>query len=316
MVRSSNVGKKSVNYRQFQGGYARVPSSTLRAVLEGYRLGQLRRAEVRVFAAQCEAAALHKDSRVSLYRIVNCQSQQKGNRRMSHAEIETAAATLGKVLPKCEAQLSGSSEDSQKPATTKPVARRVLRHIARGGATTVEALFYFAYFMRRIPQRKPMQRLRPNEHYARFRYRDFEAWTGVHRATQSRLFKRMPSRGFLNTVPVAKQNENAFGQLFIDGPMLSLVRRRQSHRGLTTPGSNSSANRQQERSTPPGDLVNTRRSKTSTLRNRNPRTEIQRRESSNLELRDCYLARHGDPNLRRIALRASQMQEQLLQQAA
>ena len=250
MVRSSNVNKKSVNYRQFQGGYARVPSSTLRAVLEGYRQGQLRRAEVRVFAAQCEAVALHKDSRVSLYRIVNCQSQQKGNRRMSNAEIETAAAILGKLLPELEAQLFGSPGDPQQSTTTKPVARRVLRHIARGGATTVEALFYLAYFMRRIPQRKPMQRLRQTEHYARFRYRDFEAWTGVHRASQSRLFKRILQRGFLNTIPVVKQNENAYGQLFVDGPMLSLVRRRQSHRGLTTPSSKSSANRHEKRSTP------------------------------------------------------------------
>ena len=94
-------------------------------------------------------------------------------------------------------------------------------------------MFLLAYFMRRIPQRKPMQRLLPEERYARLRYAEFQQWTGVHRGTQSRLLPRLIERGFLNTVPVQKQNENAYGQLFIDGPMVSLARRRQSvHRAV------------------------------------------------------------------------------------
>ena len=112
----------------------------------------------------------------------------------------------------------------------KPVARKALRHIACGGATTVESLLLFAYFMRRIPQRKPMQRLLTGEQYARFTYAEFQAWTGVHRASQCRMMRRLIERGFLSTIPVVKQNENVYGQLFVDGQAISLTRRNQRAR--------------------------------------------------------------------------------------
>ena len=214
--------KASIRYRQFEGGYAQVLDSQLRAVLTGYQRGLLRRNEVRVFAGRLEQSALHEASQVSLYRIINCQSQRKSNRRLSSGEIQTAVETLDRVLPPLQQEC-----DAERPAASKPVARKVLRHIARGSATTVEALFCFAYFLRRIPQRKPMQRLQSNEYYARLRYAAFEAWTGVHRATQSRILHCSVSRGYLNTAPVHKQNENCYGQLFIDGPLLPLVRTRQ-----------------------------------------------------------------------------------------
>jgi hypothetical protein len=158
--------KGSVRYRQFSGGYAQALDTQLMAVLTGYERGLLRRNEVRVFAARLEQTALHQASSVTLYRIVNCQSQRKGNRRLSSGEIQTAIETLDRLLPPLQQE-----HESKRPAANKPVARKVLRHIARGSATTVEALFCFAYFLRRIPQRKPMQRLQPQEHYARLRYR-------------------------------------------------------------------------------------------------------------------------------------------------
>ena len=127
-------------------------TNELRAVLEGYRQGILRRDDVLVFAAHWEAAALHKDSQVSLYRIVNCYSKKRKHRRLSHAEIDTAANKLAAHLPQLEQQLAEDHDNCQSSKNTKPVARRVLRHVARGGVTTVEALFYFAYFMCRIPQ--------------------------------------------------------------------------------------------------------------------------------------------------------------------
>ena len=86
--------KGSVRYRQFEGGYAQALDSQLRAVLTGYQRGLLRRNEVRVFAGRLEQSALHQDSKVSLYRIINCESQRKGNRRLSSGEIQTAIETL------------------------------------------------------------------------------------------------------------------------------------------------------------------------------------------------------------------------------
>jgi hypothetical protein len=295
--------KGSVRYRQFAGGYAQALDSQLKAVLTGYQRGLLRRNEVRVFAARLEHTALHQASKVSLYRIVNCQSQRKGNRRLSSGEIQTAIETLDSVLSPLQQEC-----EAEQPAAIKPVARKVLRHIARGSATSVEALFCFAYFLRRIPQRKPMQRLQTQEHYARLRYAEFEAWTGVHRATQSRIFKRLVARGYLNTAPVHKQNENAYGQLFIDGPLLSLVRPRQAvHR-------QSSAT--EKTSTPKQDSVNAPTEKKSTLRNLNPKTEILEREKLVARLKDGVFGKHRDLDLQRIACRAAQMADELTDQAA
>ena len=310
MAYQSRNDKNSVRYRQFQGRYAKVPKTQLRAMLEGYRLGIFRRNEVRLFAAHWEDAALHKESRVSLYRIVNCDSQRKGNRRLSQGQIDSAMAVLNEWLPKLEEKFAG-----RRQPTTKPVARRVLRHIARGCSTTVEGLFLFAYFMERIPQRKPLQRLKIDEHYARFRYADFENWTGVHRATQSRLMVRLIRRGYLNTVAVHKQNENAYGQLFIDGQMLSLVRRRQSNCRYRSGKSTTAPNRCEKRSTPSALLVNSPPQKRSTLINGNPKTEIKTPEMV-LDLKESLFAGHADPELRRIALRAAQMTEQCHRQVA
>ena len=232
---------------------------------------------------------------------------------MTDGEIQTAIETLDRTLPPLQQECA-----TERPAVNKPVARRVLRHIARGSATTVEALFCFAYFLRRIPQRKPMQRLKPDEHYARLRYAEFEAWTGIHRATQSRILQRLINRGYLNTAPVHKQNENCYGQLFIDGPLLSLVRPRQAARRrpatINRPESNSDAC--EKKSTPSQDLVNTPTEKKSTLRNLNPKTEIQEQERLVCELKNGFLGRHRDPSLQRIAARAAQMMEGMQSQAA
>lgn len=311
--------KRSIRYRQFAGGYAQVADTQIRALLEGYRQGLFRRNEVRVFAGQLEMAALHQDSNVSLYRIVNCQSQKKGNRRLSEGEIQTAVEKLDELLPVLATKFEANEQPGEKQSRLKPVARKVLRHIARGGATTVEALLCLAYFLRRIPQRKPMQRLKPNEYYARFTYAEFEAWTGVHRGTSSRVLQRLIDRGYLNTQPVSKQNENCYGQLFIDGAMISLVRPRQAGRRRKVQCSRvqrpAVADRE-KRSTPPQALINSPTEKRSTLINVNPKTEIQEEKGLAFRLREGLLGRHGDPDLQRIALRAAQMAENVLEQAA
>jgi hypothetical protein len=165
-----------------------------------------------------------------------------------------------------------------------------------------------------------MQRLLADEHYARLRYAEFEAWTGVHRATQSRIVQRLIARGYLNTAPVHKQNENRYGMLFIDGPMLSLVRPRQtapkrraraSHPSVRTPSSAC-----EKRSTPPSVLINTPAEKRSTLININPKKEIQERERLVSSLKEGPLGRHRDPEIQRIAARAAQMLDEATSQAA
>lgn len=315
----SRNDKRDIRYRQFAGGYAQVEDTQLRSLLEGYRQGLFRRNEVRVFAGRLEQAALHQESNVSLYRIVNCHSQRKGNRRLSESEIQTAVEKLDQLLPDLVAQMKTKSHSEQQQPHLKPVPRKVMRHIARGGATTVEALLCFAYLLRRIPQRKSMQRLKPNEYYARFTYAEFKAWTGVHRATASRILQRLIDRGYLNTLPVAKQNENRYGQLFIDGAIISLIRprqacgRRKPHNGRPQRPAASAC---EKTSTPPTDLINSPTEKRSTLKNINPKTEIKERERLVLSLKGGFFGKHSDPHLQRIAERAAQEAENVLDQAA
>lgn len=309
MVRQHTNDKKSVYYRQFQGGYAKVKAIELRALMEGYKQRLFRRNEVRVFAARLEASALHKESRVSLYRIVNCDSKKKGNRRLTQSQIDAALANLDEWLPLVAVRLAEETTER-----TKPVARRIIRHIARGGSTTVEGLFLLAYLMRRIPQRKPMQRLKEHEHYARFRYAEFEEWTGVPRATQSRLLPRLMHRGFLNTVEVHQQNQNAYGQLFIDGPALSLIRARQYPRRQLRHGAKVQA--YEKRSTPIKRNVNTRWYETSTLRKKNPRKEMQNEKDLFQGIKCGALASHHNPEMRRIALKAMQILQDEQRQVA
>ncbi len=313
MARGKQSNYGNIGYQQFQGGYAQVHDTRLRALLEGYRLGQFRRNEIRVFAARLEFAARHPNSKkLTLARVLNAGSHQKGNRRLSASQIAAAARNLDQLLPCLESEFEVAWRQDGRSPQVKPVARKVLGHIARGGATTVEALFCFAYFMRRIPQRKSMQRLLPQERYARLRYAEFQEWTGVHRATQSRMLPRLVERGFLNTVPVVKQNENAYGQLFVDGQAVSLVRRKQAARRSVKP----QRVKCERRSTPQEEKVNVPLHERSTLRNVDPKREIEERERFVLGLKTGHLGRHRDPEMQRIALRAAQMVENDVRQAA
>jgi hypothetical protein len=164
-----------------------------------------------------------------------------------------------------------------------------------------------------------MQRLIPDEFYARLTYTEFEAWTGVHRATASRILQRLIDRGYLNTVAVSKQNENRYGQLFIDGSMLSLIRPRQAARRRKAQASRPQgtvAAACEKKSTPPKDLINSPAEKRSTLINIDPKTEIQERKRLVLRLKEGFLGRHSDPVLQRIAARAAQMADEATIQAA
>lgn len=306
-----NRTKKNIRYWQFEGGYAQARELELRAVLEGYRLGHFRRNEVRVYAARLEHSVRHPNAkRLDLARILNCHSHLKGNRRLSQRQIDDAAVNLDAMLPVILDERESQFESEGRRGNRKPVARKVLQHIARGGATTVEALFYFAYFMTRIPPRAACDRLMANEHYARIRYCDFQAWTGVHRATQSRLMPRIMARGYLNSVEVRKRNENRYGQLFIDGPMTSLVRRRQVPRRSQqrpTTLQLTETHRREKRSTATKEKVNAPPHKWSTLDNGNPKTEIEEHRRLMERLNSPRPIPHMGATFERIRLRAAQM---------
>ena len=125
------------------------------------------------------------------------------------------------------------------------------------------------------------------------------------RASQCRMMRSLIERGFLNTIPVAKQSENAYGQLFIDGQTISLTRRNQRARRSAEP----QRKHGEKKSTP-------LHRKESTLGSVNPQTEIEDRERFVGRLKSGFLGRHGDPGLQRIADRAAQMVQNSVRQAA
>ena len=285
--------KKNIRYWQFEGGYAQAWDTQLRALLEGYRLGHFRRNEVRVFAARLEFAARHPNSK----QLQLCSRSELELSPQGQSSIfRTRKST---TRPESSTSISPRSRSSLKPSGSRPRERScaqagrqsVLRHIATGGATTVEALFCFAYFMRRIPQRKPMQRLLAGRAIRPFRYADFQEWTGVHRATQCRMLRRLIERGYLNTVPVSQQNANAYGQLFVDGPVLSLVRRKQASSRRKRPPLDA----RDKRSTPRQEKVNAPLHKRSTLINVNLKKEIEEEERFVSGLKDGILRKPRRP---------------------
>jgi len=217
--------KKGIDYFEFRDGYAVTTEAEVMGVILGYREGRLKRGELRVFAARLEQAALHKKSKVDLTRVLNCRSGVKGIRRLRTSEIERAREAL-------DGWFSGRDGEISRAVV---VSRRVLRHIAQGRCTSNEAIVLLYYMLRRIRQAKRVESLNASERYARFTYGELQELSGIPRGNVSRAVARLKARGWLNTVEVAKRNENAYGQLFVDGALISLAgaRRRVNKRGRT-----------------------------------------------------------------------------------
>lgn len=247
--------KKSINYLEFQEGYALVCTTVIEAVIRAYREGLFRKNELRVFAALHERDAMHKESRVDLYRAVNHGSGVKGVKRLSHKEIDAALEVVLGVV--------AETGDGQR----KPVARKFLRYIAKGSASGAESLMLLYYCKRRIRQPKAYGRLAKRERFARFTYRQLSAASGLRRATLSDALGRLAQRGLLNTAAVAKQNENVYGMLYIDGARVSLTRVGADNVPYRVIGKKTVTPVKQNRTPPPQKNV--------TLRNEDPKTEIQ-----------------------------------------
>ena len=112
--------EKGVEYYEFRDGYAVTTEAEVTRVIEGYRLRKVRRNGFRLFAARLEELAAHKNSKVDLARILNCNGGRRGVRRLGRSEIERA----GKGL---DAWLSANTVEISRSVI---VSRKVLRHIA------------------------------------------------------------------------------------------------------------------------------------------------------------------------------------------
>ena len=293
--------RNDVDYMEFRDGYVFVGEEEVAAIIEGYKERKLRRNELRVFTATCEQKGLHRESKVDIARIVNCKSGIKGIRRLSRGEIEKAQAKVRTIL---ESAPQGESE------RRIALSRKMLKHAARGGGTSNEVIVMLYYCMRRLRQQGRRDRLRENERYARFTYRELEAVSGIPRANICRAVGRLRAKGMLNTAWVKKQNENQFGLLFVDGPLVSLTCPRQGTSRRQRPKSVP-----HETTTPSAQNDNAPQRKSTTLINDNPKTDYQR---SSTELfaqeEDSQAGRKSD--WQRIRQRAEQMKAEWVEQAA
>jgi len=298
-VRKGN--RNDVDYMEFRDGYVLVRRAELEAVIDGYRRRELKRTELRLFAAMCEQKGLHRSTRVGIARILNCKSNTKGIRRLSCGIIETAKARVRAVLD------SAPQSDSEPRVA---VSRRMLRHAARGGSTSNEIIVMLYYCMRRLRQQRRLDRLKESERYARFTYRELEALSGIPRANTCRAVAKLRAKGILNTAWVKKQNENRFGQLFVDGPLVSLScpRQRADRRERPKPLPNKTT-------TPLSRIDNAPRHKSTTLRNDNPKTDYQR-SSRGVFDRNSDMTAWRQRDFDRIKQRAKQMKAEWVEQAA
>lgn len=202
--------RKSIQRDEFVGNYTIALREELLAVIGAYRQRLLGKDDLRVYAAMLERRALHAKSRVGLCRIVNAQrSVAHGLSRHRIEGIERSLEGLMAAVP----------QGGKKVA----VSRRMVQYIARGRATCSEAVVLLFYCVRRLKQRRRLDCLREEERYARFRYQVLSELSGCGRATLCRAVARLRQRGYLQTLKVQKLNENAYGCLFVDGPLVSMT---------------------------------------------------------------------------------------------
>lgn len=282
--------RQSLNYLEFKGGYARIPKEWIGQVIEAYRVRTLVKADLRVFAAILEHRAKHPSSKLDLYRIVNAKAARKGIRRLSRAEISNRMSGVGAVI-----DLAATGQDG-----LVRVSRKMARAIASGRCGASEAVVLLYYCSRRMRQNRRMSRLQPDERYARFRYAELSEVSGVTRANLSRAVGRLRDRGLLSTAYVAKQNENALGQVFVDGSSVS----------LTAPQRPTRASRH-EATTALRRFGNTPGQKSTTLINKDPKTRIKKSGQG-----FGGASWHRDEEILRILDRARAMSEELLEQLA
>lgn len=286
--------KNTVDALEYRGGYSLTGSTALEAIITGYRDGKVNKDAIRVFAARLEKSALHEKSKVDLARITNCKAALKGVKRLRRGAIERVGETLDDLI----------KDQPRGTERLKCVPRRALRAIAQGRLTCTESVVLLMYCSKRISQTKQLKRLEAGERYARFTYGELEELSGISKANISRAVASLKAKGWLSTVWVVKPNENQFGLLFVDGPLLTLI-----------PGvarmdrSKPPISEVNKSATPPAQFNNTPVIELTTLRKDNPKREIQERKqgSFQLELRSDW---------ERIRERARQIRENLEEQAA
>ena len=263
--------------REFRGGYVPVNEAMLLSVISEY--GENRsgfKSLVRIFAALCESKALRENSKVDVYRIVNCNSRKKGCRRLAQSEIDEASKKIAEISEKAK----GRPERRKRP-----VSRRILQAIAQGGLSAGESIALLFYSSRRISQGKAMKRLNENERYGRFKYGELKDLTGMERARVSDAIAKLVEKGLLHVVEVHQANVNAYGLCFVDGWLISLFR---TMRECVRKAVETVVSVAKKTATPLPENSNTPHTKTATLININIKTLNKENKTSHFEKKETW----------------------------
>lgn len=242
--------KQTLERDEFAGNYTLAYREEVLAIIRAYRGRRIRKDDLRVYAAVLEERALHGKSRVDRRRVIN--SKASITHALSSSAIRESSARIEAITKEC-------SRTGKRVA----IARGMVRYIAQGRATCTEAMVLLFYCLRRIKQLRRRELLQEGERYARFRYRDLSELSGCGRSSLCRAVGGLREAGLLEVVRVQQRNENANGNLFVDGPLVSLtshLNRSSDWKPKTTTGRVRSDNA-------PGVFP-------TTLENRDPKTRI------------------------------------------
>lgn len=202
--------KQTLERDEFAGNYTLAYREEVLAIIRAYRDRRIRKDDLRVFAAVLEERALHGKSRVDRRRVIN--SRASITHALSSSAIREASTRIEAITKEC-------SWTGKRVA----IAREMVRYIAQGRATCTEAMVLLFYCLRRIKQLRRRELLQEGERYARFRYRDLSELSGCGRSSLCRAVGGLREAGLLEVVRVQQRNENANGNLFVDGPLVSLT---------------------------------------------------------------------------------------------
>lgn len=193
--------------KEFDGGYCRTDA--VDAVIEARRVGEIGKAELRLFFATLEHA--ESGGRAPVDVILN--RQRRPVKRMTLGQQERALQRLGVAI-------SAHKDDGATFGVKLP--RRFVRAAAKGALEVSEMITAMCYFKRRMPQRSKRKCLVRGERYGRLSVRTVRKLTGLCFDVIVRALRRLRAIGLLALVWRPMVEVKRWGRMFVDGVKVSV----------------------------------------------------------------------------------------------
>jgi hypothetical protein len=195
------------NYQEFDGGYCRT--NAVDAIIEARRVGEIGKAELRLFFALLE----HKECGEKAPVDVILNKQRSPVKRMTVGQ-------QGKARQRLTIALDAHKDDGECYAVKLP--RKFVRAAAKGALEVSEMITALCYFERRMPQRSKRKCLVRGERYGRLSVRTVRKLTGLCFDVIVRSLRRLRQIGLLALVWRPMVEVKRWGRLFVDGVKVSV----------------------------------------------------------------------------------------------